>query len=65
VQLGGPTPAKTVINRSAQAQVWVFAVGTTAVLTIVAEGRADAERIERIGYEVSLGLARALEDEPD
>ena len=42
----------------------VFAVGTTAVLTIVAESRADTERIERIGYEVSWGLVRALEDQP-
>jgi uncharacterized protein len=66
VQLGGPTPAKTVLHRSAQAQVFVFAVGTTAVLTIVAESRADTERIERIGYEVSLGLVRALEEQaPD
>jgi hypothetical protein len=64
VQLCGPTPAKTVVHRSAQAQVCVFAVGSTAVLTIVAESRVDPERIERIGYEVSLGLARALEDEP-
>ncbi|HZB43194.1 MAG TPA: roadblock/LC7 domain-containing protein [Ilumatobacter sp.] len=64
VQLGGPTPAKTVLHRSAQAQVCVFAVGTTAVLTIVAESRADTERIERIGYEVSWGLVRALEDQP-
>ncbi len=37
VQLGGPTPAKTVLQRSAQAQVCVFAVGSSAVLTIVAE----------------------------
>jgi predicted regulator of Ras-like GTPase activity (Roadblock/LC7/MglB family) len=64
VQLGGPTPAKTVWHRSAQTQVCVFAVGTSAVLTIIAEHRADTERIERIGYEVSLGLARALEEQP-
>ena len=64
VQLGGPTPAKTVLHRSAQTQVCVFAVGTTAVLTIVAEGRADTERIERIGYEVAWGLVRALEEQP-
>jgi uncharacterized protein len=64
VQLAGPTPAKTVLHRSAQAQVCVFAVGTTAVLTIVAESRADTERIERIGYEVAWGVVRALEEQP-
>jgi predicted regulator of Ras-like GTPase activity (Roadblock/LC7/MglB family) len=64
VQLGGPTPAKTVLHRSAQAQVCVFAVGSSAVLTIVAESRADTERIERVGYEVSWGLVRVLEQEP-
>ena len=63
VQLVGPMPAKTVLHRSAQAQVCVFAVGTTAVLTIVAESSADAERIERIGYEVSWGLVRAFEEQ--
>ena len=64
VQLGGPTPAKTVLHRSAQAQVCVFAVGSSAVLTIVAESRADTERIERVGYEVSWGLVRVLEEQP-
>jgi uncharacterized protein len=64
VQLGGATPAKTVLHRSAQAQVFVFAVGETAVLTIVAESRADTERIERVGYEVAWGLVRALEEQP-
>jgi predicted regulator of Ras-like GTPase activity (Roadblock/LC7/MglB family) len=64
VQLGGPTPAKTVLHRSAQAQVLVFAVGSSAVLTVVAESRADTERIERVGYEVAWGLVRVLEDQP-
>ena len=64
VQLGGPTPAKTVLHRSAQSQVLVFAVGSSAVLTVVADIRADTERIERIGYEVSWGLVRVLEEQP-
>ena len=52
------------LHRSAQAQVCVFAVGSSAVLTIVAESRADTERIERVGYEVSWGLVRVLEEQP-
>ena len=61
VQLAGTAAAATSVHRSSQTQVCVFAVGTTAVLTIIAESGADSERIDRIGHEVSWGLVRALE----
>jgi predicted regulator of Ras-like GTPase activity (Roadblock/LC7/MglB family) len=61
VQLAGTAPAATSVHRSPQAQVLVFAVGGSAVLTIVAEHSADGERLARIGDELSGGLARALD----
>jgi predicted regulator of Ras-like GTPase activity (Roadblock/LC7/MglB family) len=64
VQLHGTAAAATAVLRSSQTQVCVFAVGTTAVLTILAESGADTERIDRVGYEVSWGLVRALDTPP-
>ena len=64
VQLHGTAAAATAVLRSSQTQVCVFAVGTSAVLTILAESGADTERIDRIGYEVSWGLVRALDNPP-
>jgi predicted regulator of Ras-like GTPase activity (Roadblock/LC7/MglB family) len=64
VQLAGTAPATTTVMRSSVTKVFVFALGPTAVLTILAERWADDERIERIGYEVSWSLERALEDQP-
>jgi predicted regulator of Ras-like GTPase activity (Roadblock/LC7/MglB family) len=64
VQLHGTAAAATAVLRSSQTQVCVFAVGTSAVLTILAESGADTERIDRVGYEVSWGLVRALDSQP-
>ena len=64
VQLHGTAAAATAVLRSSQTQVCVFAVGTTAVLTILAESGADTERIDRVGYEVSWGLVRAIDTQP-
>ncbi len=64
VQLAGTAPVTTSVHRSSQAQVCVFAVGSAAVLTIVAGNDADTGRIERIGHEVSRGLVHALEAQP-
>jgi predicted regulator of Ras-like GTPase activity (Roadblock/LC7/MglB family) len=64
VQLHGTAAAATAVLRSSQTQVCVFAVGTAAVLTILAESGADTERIDRVGYEVSWGLVRALDSQP-
>jgi predicted regulator of Ras-like GTPase activity (Roadblock/LC7/MglB family) len=64
VQLHGTAAAATAVLRSSQTQVCVFAVGTTAVLTILAESGADTERIDRVGYEVSWGLVRAIDTPP-
>jgi predicted regulator of Ras-like GTPase activity (Roadblock/LC7/MglB family) len=64
VQLHGTAAAATAVLRSSQTQVCVFAVGTTAVLTIIAESGADTERIDRVGYEVSWGLVRAIDTPP-
>ena len=64
VQLHGTAAAATAVLRSSQTQVCVFAVGTSAVLTILAESGADTERIDRVGYEVSWGLVRALDTQP-
>ena len=46
--------AATSVHRSSQTQVSVFAVGSSAVLTIIADSGADSERIDRIGDEVGL-----------
>ncbi len=60
VQLAGDSPADVCIHRSADAQVCVFAAGSSAVLTIIAQHDADTARIELIGHEVIRGLAPPL-----
>lgn len=64
VQIAGSSPASTSIHRSQESQVCVFAVGTSAALTIIADAGADTQRIDRIGYEVCWGLTRALVTPP-
>ena len=61
VRLGGPAPVDVSHHHSAQAQVSVFAVGTSAALTIIATDAADASRIDRIGREVAQGLVHAFQ----
>ena len=60
VGLGGAAPADISIHRSLHAQVFVFAVGRHAALTIVADHAADAALVERVGREVCIGLERAF-----
>ena len=60
VNLGGDAQSRSCVARSTSAQVWVFAVGTAAVLTVIADASADATRVERVGGEISAGLADAL-----
>lgn len=60
VGLGGIAPAGVSVHRSAEAQVFVFAVGGAAVLTVIADHSADAALVERVGHEVCTGLARAF-----
>jgi hypothetical protein len=60
VGAAGATAVEVSAFRSADAQVIVFAIGASAVLTVLADRAADSARIERIGREVSLGLARAF-----
>ena len=60
VKLGGEAPAETGVARSGDTQIWVFAVGASAALTVIADSSADAARIDRVGREISAGLATAL-----
>lgn len=60
VGLGGAAPADVSIHRSLHAQVFVFAVGREAALTVLADHSADAVLVERVGHEVCIGLARAF-----
>lgn len=64
VQLGGASPALVSVHRSRHAQVFVFAIADSAALTLLADRGADAERVERIGHEVSHGLAHAFRPAP-
>ena len=57
IQIGGDPSAEICQFRSSNTQVWVFAVGAGAALTIVATAEADGARIDLIGNEVSKGLA--------
>jgi len=57
VQMGGDHAAEVCQFRSTNAQVWVFAVGVSAAVTIVATAEADRARIDLIGHEVANGLA--------
>ena len=59
VAAAGSTSVRTVVQRSDDAQVFVFGAGTSAALTVLADARADATLIERIGIEIADGLARA------
>ena len=52
------------MQRSAHACAFVFAVGSAAVLTVLADATADVGRIERVGREVSSGLRHAFEPAP-
>jgi predicted regulator of Ras-like GTPase activity (Roadblock/LC7/MglB family) len=61
VQMGGDHAAEVCQFRSANAQVWVFAVGVSAAVTIVATAEADRARIDLIGHEVASGLAPLFE----
>ena len=60
VSLGGVGLSESCVARSESAQVWVFAVGAAAALTVIADSSADAARVERVGREISAGLANAL-----
>jgi predicted regulator of Ras-like GTPase activity (Roadblock/LC7/MglB family) len=63
VQIGGDSPTDVCVSRSATTQVWVFAVGDSAALTIVAESGADSSRIDQIGHEMTRGLLKAFDEE--
>lgn len=60
VGLGGAAPADVSIHRSVHSQVFVFAVGRHAALTVLADHAADAALVERVGREVCIGLDRAF-----
>lgn len=60
VGVAGRQPVQVMTQRSADAQVFVFGVGTAAALTVLADHRADAARVEMIGSEVASGLTRAF-----
>jgi predicted regulator of Ras-like GTPase activity (Roadblock/LC7/MglB family) len=64
VGLTGETPADFSMQRSAHSCVFVFAVGASAVLTVLADESADARRVERVGREVSSGIRHAFEPVP-
>jgi predicted regulator of Ras-like GTPase activity (Roadblock/LC7/MglB family) len=61
VGLGGTASADVSVHRSTHAQVFVFSVGGAAALTVLADYTADTALIERVGHEVSIGLARAFQ----
>jgi predicted regulator of Ras-like GTPase activity (Roadblock/LC7/MglB family) len=56
VQLAGEPPADMCVNRSPAAQACVFAIGTTMVMTVIADNTADTGRIELIAREVIRGM---------
>lgn len=58
VQTVGAGPATVSHHRSADAQTFVFAVAHLAVLTVLTDHDANAERIAMVGHEVSSGLQR-------
>ncbi len=58
VQLTGEQPATLSHQRSPDGQVFVFAVGGIAVLTLLTDESADAEQIRLVGKELSGGLQR-------
>ena len=58
VQSVGAGPATVSHHRSADAQTFVFAVANLAVLTVLTDHEANAERIAMVGREVSSGLQR-------
>jgi predicted regulator of Ras-like GTPase activity (Roadblock/LC7/MglB family) len=60
VGTAGRSPVELAVQRSSDGQVFVFAAGSAAALTVLAHRSADAHRIERIGFEVAAGLARAF-----
>lgn len=60
VGVAGAAPIRVAVQRSDDAQVFVFAAGTAAALTVLTDRTADAERIERIGFEIARGLSRAF-----
>lgn len=57
IQIGGDSTTEVSVQRGAGSQVWIFGVGSSAALTIVATADADSARIDLIGNEVSKGLA--------
>jgi predicted regulator of Ras-like GTPase activity (Roadblock/LC7/MglB family) len=57
IQIGGDSTTEVSVQRATNSQVWIFGVGSSAALTIVATSDADSARIDLIGNEVSKGLA--------
>lgn len=61
VQLTGRAPIGSCHQRSSDGQVFVFAIGEVAVLTILATSGADPLQIGAVGRELTLGLVRAID----
>jgi predicted regulator of Ras-like GTPase activity (Roadblock/LC7/MglB family) len=62
VQLAGDTPVTISHHRSTDGQVFVFAISHVAVLTVLADASADANRIRLVGREITTGLQRVFND---
>ncbi len=58
VQLTGSSPVDACHQRSRDGQVFVFAIGEVAVLTIITTPNADQMQIAGVGHEITVGLHR-------